>query len=545
MPTMSIPFLPAASSPPTARRLLPLFGLLGILIYCGGTIPIQAQETVVWVLQTDGGVEHATGPDELLALEAQGQLTLRALRAFGRVPDGFGRLALGLREQGIDLLDANAQALRGMLWAAEADRLAADPEPLRRLLAMLDERQFLDWRGLTEGGTIRLDPQTLLRGSGRAILQLPDGETFAVQPGGMVLSGAAALELHRALQLRQGAQGSAPSAALLPPVREEDEDISTRVYAQASPAVVAVIAGRAQGSGSILDAEGLVLSNAHVVTGTPAARSITVRLSDGRQFAADIVGFDPTGLDLVALRLRNAGELPTLPLAPPRGVRVGQRAFAIGSPFGLENTFTLGIVSRVDAKDGTIQTDAAINPGNSGGPLLNSRAELVGVNTAIVSTGEAAGSLGIGFAIPVTDVHHFLQALSEGRLWATPGRVRTPGAPETAIVKIDGPPVTGRLGPESNVLTSDGSYFGLYEFAAEAGQGVVLDLSSDDFDALLMLLDADGEIIALDDDSGEGTNARITVRVPHAGTYTVVVNTFEEGEEGTYVLTLRSQHRPR
>lgn len=444
------------------RRSAPWLVLAGILLLCGGVASVQAGEALARVLQADGSVEYAAGPDELLALDARGQLTLRSIRAFGRVPEGFGALALGLRNQVEGLIDADVQAVRGMLWGAETGRLAADPESLRRLLTMLEDRQFLEWRPLNEGETISLEPQTLLRGSGRALLQLSDGEVFALQPRGLVLSGAAVLDQHRTLQFGRGVPDAASLLATLNQVREEEEDVNTRVYA----------------------------------------------------------------------------------LAIPGGVRVGQRAFAIGSPFGLENTFTVGIVSRIDPHDGRIQTDAAINPGNSGGPLLNSRAELVGVNTAILSTGETARNLGIGFAIPVADVYRFLAALSEGRLLANAGHVRTPGAPEMPSVVVDGLPVKGRLGGSDSPLV-DGRYFAVYQLEGDAGQQVGFDLHSDDFDAVLMLLDPEMDVLAFDDDGGAGTDARIAVRLPVSGFYMLAVTSFAEGELGVYVLTTRSARRQR
>ena len=143
--------------------------------------------------------------------------------------------------------------------------------------------------------------------------------------------------------------------------QDVDEEISIRVYQQASPAVVAIDTGDGAGSGSIITPDGLVLTNAHVLGD---ARTVTVRLADGQQFQGDVVGYGERGLDLAAVRIRGGrGNFPTIRIAPPGSVRVGQRAFAIGNPFGLQGTFTVGIVSRIDPERGLIQTDAAINPG--------------------------------------------------------------------------------------------------------------------------------------------------------------------------------------
>jgi len=126
-----------------------------------------------------------------------------------------------------------------------------------------------------------------------------------------------------------------------------EEQTNIEVYRQASPAVVAIDAGMGTGSGSIVTPDGLILTNAHVVGSSPSVR---VRLADGREFTGDVVGFASSRVDLAAIQLRgNPRNLPTIDIAPVGAVQVGQRAFAIGNPFGLEGTFTVGIVSRIAA----------------------------------------------------------------------------------------------------------------------------------------------------------------------------------------------------
>ena len=155
------------------------------------------------------------------------------------------------------------------------------------------------------------------------------------------------------------------------------------------------------GSGVIVDAgKGYILTNHHVIEG---ADEITVTLRDQRQFKAEMVGRDPE-VDLALIRIK-AGNLTALPIADSDLVRVGDFVVAIGSPFGLGQTVTYGIVSAlgrsglgIEGFENFIQTDASINPGNSGGPLVNMSGELVGINTAIV--GPSGGNIGIGFAIP-------------------------------------------------------------------------------------------------------------------------------------------------
>jgi serine protease Do len=154
------------------------------------------------------------------------------------------------------------------------------------------------------------------------------------------------------------------------------------------------------GSGFIVEPDGVILTNAHVVDG---ADEVRVKLSDRREFKGKVLGVDqPTDIAVVKI---DAKGLPTVKLGDPRAVRVGEWVLAIGSPFGFDNTVTAGIVSATSRSlpDGTyvpfIQTDAAINPGNSGGPLFNLRGEVIGVNSQIYS--RTGGYMGVAFAIPI------------------------------------------------------------------------------------------------------------------------------------------------
>jgi S1-C subfamily serine protease len=173
---------------------------------------------------------------------------------------------------------------------------------------------------------------------------------------------------------------------------------------------------RGQGSGFITDRAGIVLTNAHVVD---RADKVTVTLKDGREFDGKVQGVDPvTDLAVVKI-LGNTKDLPIAPLGDSDAVKVGDWAIAVGNPFGLDNTVTLGIVSTLkrassaigmtDKRLDFIQTDAAINPGNSGGPLLNAKGEAIGINTAI-----RADAMGIGFAIPINKAKSISTQLARG-----------------------------------------------------------------------------------------------------------------------------------
>jgi S1-C subfamily serine protease len=201
------------------------------------------------------------------------------------------------------------------------------------------------------------------------------------------------------------------------PAYDGDEQNNIAVYKKAVPSVVNVSASsvaydffygavpqQGQGSGFILDSSGHVLTNSHVIEN---ARLVEVTLHDKHKYTAQVL-LNDKGHDLALLQIQASGLTPAT-LADSRGLVVGQKVFAIGNPFGLAGTMTRGIISSIRSVRGplgnliedAIQTDAAINPGNSGGPLLNSRGEVIGINSLIATGGGADQNAGIGFAIPI------------------------------------------------------------------------------------------------------------------------------------------------
>ncbi len=236
----------------------------------------------------------------------------------------------------------------------------------------------------------------------------------------------------------QGADGrfELTEAANAAPAFDAEEQQNIAVYRKALPSVVNItstavnydffnrpVPQQGQGSGFILDKQGHILTNNHVIDN---AQRVEVTLGDKHKYKATVVGIDKSH-DL-ALLLINAPNLVPATLSESNGLVVGQRVYAIGNPFGLSGTMTRGMISAIrsigvqggsGAIEDAIQTDAAINPGNSGGPLLNSRGEVIGITTLIASAG-ADQSAGIGFAIPINTAKAVLDDFAKF------GRVRRP-----------------------------------------------------------------------------------------------------------------------
>ncbi len=210
----------------------------------------------------------------------------------------------------------------------------------------------------------------------------------------------------------------------------KEEEANIKIYENLSPGVVNIInttlsydfflnpiPETGTGSGSIIDKNGHILTNYHVVEG---AKMLEVTLADGSKWEARVIGIDPDN-DLAVIRIKAPPEgLNVIPFGDSSNLKVGQKVLAIGNPFGLERTLTIGIISSLGRTirtsnsrliRGIIQTDAAINPGNSGGPLLDSDGQIIGVNTAIASP--VGASVGIGFAVPVNTVKRVVPQLIE------------------------------------------------------------------------------------------------------------------------------------
>jgi S1-C subfamily serine protease len=273
--------------------------------------------------------------------------------------------------------------------------------------------------------------------------------------------------LHRAAPAVAGPASGASTAAVngpmgsfelteadAAPAYDSEEQQNIAVYKKALPSVVNILSTavsfdffygpvpqQGQGSGFILDKQGHILTNNHVIDN---AQKVEVTLSDKHKYKATVVGVDK-GHDLALLQINNAPDLQPATLAESANLTVGQRVYAIGNPFGLSGTMTRGIISAIRSIRGpgnspiedAIQTDAAVNPGNSGGPLLNSRGEVIGVTTLIANNG-ADQSSGIGFAIPVNTAKAVIAD------FAKYGRIRRPSL-DISTLAI-GPDIAEQIG---------------------------------------------------------------------------------------------------
>ena len=239
-------------------------------------------------------------------------------------------------------------------------------------------------------------------------------------------------------QPSQAAYSETPPAGISDPATSTDEQNNIEVYRTLSPGVVFIHSTsyardffgfvepqEGSGSGSILDQQGNILTNYHVIEG---AQKLSVSMGGKKDYPAVVVGGDPdTDLAVIRLTEKPAGQLTVVPMGDSDRLVVGQKVLAIGNPFGLDRTLTTGVISGLQRPlrarnnrliEGAIQTDASINPGNSGGPLLDSHGRMIGINSQILSP--SGSSAGVGFAVPVSIAKRVVPQLLQN------GRVRRP-----------------------------------------------------------------------------------------------------------------------
>lgn len=335
-----------------------------------------------------------------------------------------------------------------------------------------------------------------------------------------------------------------------------EEQIARQVYQKASPAVVTVQTARGHGSGFVVSQDGLIITNAHVIKPSPTNQQelktynpndfpsvVTVVFPDGKKASADVLGFGKNGLDLAVLKIYNQKNLPTLTLAAGNAL-VGDRVFALGTPLDrdFKDTFTQGNITRIDSKTGEIQHDAVIQGGNSGGPLLNSKSQVIGVNTSgFVGSGKL--NSGMNFAIPVSQVQSFIAAARNKDISSVSTLVQPSTKPTVAAISLNGQVINSSLA-QGDRIGENGSYINLYQFSGRAGQKVMIEMTSQKINSVLSLYQLTEsskgrEItkIAENNDRAAGDfNAQIETTLKADGVYLIVASSQEGGETGNYSL---------
>jgi S1-C subfamily serine protease len=333
-------------------------------------------------------------------------------------------------------------------------------------------------------------------------------------------------------------------ALCLTPPRLAQADLAEAVIALLQQTVVIIDTDDGFGTGFVASADGIVLTNAHVVAGD----SMLLTFADGRTETARFIGFERHGHDLAALRLSGETPRPWLPLADAAPLRIGVNVYAAGNPYPtFPVTVSGGIIASVSERLHVLLIDAPIASGSSGGPVVTASGEVLGIVTSQLldysESGMGAAAFGSGFNTAL-DVHRLAAFLADVRRGDVT-QVRqanlewlTLPLPHL-VVPVD---QAGRLGAESDRMLEDRSFVDGYTIDLESGQVVTIDLFSDEFDAYLQLIDPHGDVLARNDDADETTtDARITLSVERSGRYAVLANALLARETGAYLLRVRAQ----
>lgn len=299
-------------------------------------------------------------------------------------------------------------------------------------------------------------------------------------------------------------------------------------------AVVYVQTERGRGSGVVIDSNGLIITNAHVVEG---AHQVQVRIR-GNMVEAEVISRGSSQcLDLALLQVQGYRDLQVLEFADMGSIATRQDVYAIGYPGGVPITSAStvrGIVSNIHRARGYLQLDAAINPGNSGGAIVDEDMRLLGIAT----WGYRGNVEGINFAVSIDKVQAFVNAYYQGITFPM-GQYVIPGTGENALpqaLALDGSEATGTLEPTDNRSCRGLTAADLYTFEAEAGQSVMLEMQSAQVATSLMLVDPDGNIIAQYSSEERDRSTWILGKLTQSGTYTVIANTPVSDVSASYQL---------
>jgi serine protease Do len=312
-----------------------------------------------------------------------------------------------------------------------------------------------------------------------------------------------------------------------------------RLFERSKDAVVTIQASGGTGSGFIISKDGLVVTNKHVVKNEEAqiADRVTVVLADGTEIAANVLGVS-RHQDLALIQIPKQHRLKFLSLAKPETIKVGQSVYALGSPLGIENVFTAGVLNKIDKSKFVLFHDARINHGNSGGPLLNSRGEVIGVNSG-GRTGEA-DDITIGMAIKIDRVNEILADYKgKGSSFISIKNVDK----RTKLVAL---PTTGKAIAASFKVGDEADERNIhhrgYMLKGKARHRLTIEMSSKQIDPVLALYFVDAKTnqsTAIHANSGvspKNSNAKISIVLPKDGNYVVIAKTFQPQETGNYQI---------
>jgi hypothetical protein len=328
------------------------------------------------------------------------------------------------------------------------------------------------------------------------------------------------------------------------PIWSAQAELAQDVFSLLQQTVVVIDTEEGHGTGFVASADGIVLTNAHVVEGD----MMTVTHADGRTEIAQFIGFERDGHDLAALRLPGGAPRPWLPLADPALLRVGMTVYAAGNPYPtFPVTVSGGIIGSLSERYGMMLIDANIASGSSGSPVINSSGQALGIVTARLLDQSGRGlfafesASGFGTALDAKRLHSFLADVRLGAVTAIrQANMDWLTLPLPQLV----PPAehTGRLSTDSDQLLFDRSFVNGYTLDLETGQIVTIEMLSDEFDTYLMLVDPHGEIIAENDDSDENTtDSRISFSVQQSGRYVVLANAQLARATGVYRIRAHLQ----
>jgi serine protease Do len=323
------------------------------------------------------------------------------------------------------------------------------------------------------------------------------------------------------------------------------EEKRIKLFEQNKDKVVTIKTATGTGSGFIISKDGLIITNKHVIKNDESqiADKVKVTLSDGTELVGNVLGIS-RHQDLALIRIPNQNRLKFLNLAKLDTVRVGQNVYALGSPFGIDNTFTSGILNKISKTESILLHDARINHGNSGGPLLNSQGEVIGVNTQLLNSG-STNDASIGIAIDVDRVRELITDYRSNRpnfvsIANIDKKKRLLELPTTGIEIAD----SFKPGDETDERNV---HYRAYYFQGKANREITIEMNSQQIDPVLDLYFLDPKsktskkVYTNSGVSPKNANAKISIVLPKDGTYVVVAQTFQPKETGNYQLkaTLR------